>query len=156
MNENKTDNFDRIFSGFNPENKHSLLPILQLIQKEYGMISVDHAVKVAKFLKVTTNKVYSVASFYDYFTFDHTSSLKIKICKGFTCHSKGSQALKEAIENRITKLNIDSLNLKKKVKLIDCSCKGHCNNSPIVQLNDSIILNANIESINNQIDEYFE
>lgn len=156
MNSNQPLEVESLFSGFTPGNKNSLLPLLQLIQENFGMISKENAVKLAEFLNVTTTKVYSVASFYDYFTFVEKHELEISVCKGFSCHSKGNETLKLDIDAKVSDLSRENSKLKQKLLVNFCSCRGQCNNSPVVKFNDEILLNSTEELISEKIKEYFD
>lgn len=156
MNSNQSNEIESLFSGFVPGSKHSLLPLLQLIQDNYGMVSKEHAIKLADFLNITTTKVYSVASFYDYFTFNEKHDLEVSICKGFTCHTKGNETLKAEIDSKVNELSREIQKINQKVNINFCSCRGQCKNAPVVKFNDSIILNATSDIVNEKINEYFD
>ncbi len=47
----------------------NLIPLLQLYQRETGYISQEAVEEIARYLKVSENHVYGVASFYSQFNF---------------------------------------------------------------------------------------
>ena len=53
-------------------NKRNLLPILQQVQDELGYISEKAVEDISKFLKISENEIFGVASFYKHFKFVET------------------------------------------------------------------------------------
>jgi len=56
------------------KNKRNLLPILQRVQDELGYISEKAVEDISKFLRISENEIFGVASFYKHFKFVETES----------------------------------------------------------------------------------
>ena len=52
------------------KHKKNLIPILQAVQSQFGYVSKMNMDRIAKFLDITLNEVFSVASFYTQFKFE--------------------------------------------------------------------------------------
>lgn len=60
----------------------SLIPIMQDIQAEYRYLPGELLTYVAKQIGVTETKAYSVATFYENFSFEAKGKYVIKVCDG--------------------------------------------------------------------------
>ena len=76
--------------------ERSLIPIIQDIQEEYRYLPPELLTYVAKEIGITEAKAYSVASFYENFSFEEKGKYIIKICDGTACHVRKSIPVKEA------------------------------------------------------------
>ena len=75
----------------------SLIPIMQDIQAEYRYLPGELLKYVADEIGVTRSRAYSVATFYENFSFDAKGKYIIKVCDGTACHVRKSQPVKDAI-----------------------------------------------------------
>ena len=74
----------------------SLIPIMQDIQAEYRYLPGELLKYVADEIGVTRSRAYSVATFYENFSFDAKGKYIIKVCDGTACHVRKSQPVTEA------------------------------------------------------------
>ena len=68
----------------------SLIPIMQDIQAEYRYLPAELLSYVAKQIGITEAKAYSVATFYENFSFEAKGKYVIKVCDGTACHVRHS------------------------------------------------------------------
>ena len=64
----------------------SLIPIMQDIQAEYRYLPGELLTYVAEQIGVNEAKAYSVATFYENFSFEPKGKYVIKVCDGTACH----------------------------------------------------------------------
>ncbi|UCH84602.1 MAG: NAD(P)H-dependent oxidoreductase subunit E, partial [Candidatus Latescibacterota bacterium] len=57
------DKCESIFAGFDGD-PGDLIPILQRIQEEDGFVSEESVARISRFLRISENQIYGVASFY--------------------------------------------------------------------------------------------
>ena len=74
----------------------SLIPIMQDIQAEYRYLPAELLTYVAGQIGVTEAKAFSVATFYENFSFEPKGKYIIKVCDGTACHVRKSIPVKEA------------------------------------------------------------
>lgn len=116
----------------------SLIPIIQDIQAEYRYLPPELLSYVAKKIGITEAKAYSVATFYENFSFDQKGKYVIKVCDGTACHVRKSLG----ILDRLYK----DLNLSKEKHTTDdmlftvetVSCLGACGLAPVLMVNDDV------------------
>lgn len=116
----------------------SLIPIMQDIQAEYRYLPGELLTYVAKEIGVKEAKAYSVATFYENFSFEPKGKYVIKVCDGTACHVRKSIPILEGLYKE--------LGLGKKKHTTDdqlftvetVSCLGACGLAPAVMVNDEV------------------
>jgi len=81
--------------------RSDLIAILQEAQEKFGYLPQDVMQRVAKFLHLTDNMVYGVATFYAQFNFIPTGRKKVTVCRGTACHVRGGARILREVERRL-------------------------------------------------------
>ena len=102
--------------------ERSLIPIIQDIQEEYRYLP----------------KAYSVASFYENFSFEPKGKYVIKVCDGTACHVRKSIPILEALykELGLNEHKHTSDDMLFTVETV--SCLGACGLAPAITVNDEV------------------
>ena len=116
----------------------SLIPILQDIQSEYRYLPGELLSYLAGKIGVTEAKAYSVATFYENFSFEPKGKYVVKVCDGTACHVRKSAPVLEAFRRE--------LGLSEKKHTTDdmmftvetVSCLGACGLAPTVMVNEQV------------------
>lgn len=116
----------------------ALIPIIQDIQSEYRYLPPELLNYVAKQIGITEAKAFSVATFYENFSFEPKGKYVIKVCDGTACHVRKSMPVKEAM--------MKELGLSHKKHTTDdmlftvetVSCLGACGLAPTLTVNDEV------------------
>lgn len=116
----------------------SLIPIIQDIQTEYRYLPAELLSYVAGKIGITEAKAYSVATFYENFSFDPKGKYVIKVCDGTACHVRKSLSILERLYK--------DLGLSKEKHTTDdmlftvetVSCLGACGLAPVLMVNDDV------------------
>ena len=126
------DDFSGIFDGF-AGREADLISILLRIQDRFGHVSQDAVRRVARFLRVSENRVYGVASFYSAFTFTEPGERTVKVCNGTACHVNGGRNIRNALR---WELGVPSgqTSADKRFSLKRGNCLGCCTLAPVVQV----------------------
>ncbi len=116
----------------------SLIPIMQDIQAEYRYLPPELLSYVAKQIGITEAKAYSVATFYENFSFEAKGRYVIKVCDGTACHVKHSGPILEALwkELGLSKKKHTTDDMMFTVETV--SCLGACGLAPTMMVNDKI------------------
>ena len=128
---------DEIIEHYGPK-AASLIPIMQDIQAEYRYLPGELLTYVASKIGVTEAKAYSVATFYENFSFEAKGKSVIKVCDGTACHVRKSVPVKEALMKEL------GLNAKKHTTddmmftIETVSCLGACGLAPVMTVNDEV------------------
>jgi len=125
-----------LFSGYQGE-EGDLIPILQRVQEKQGYISEEAVRRISRFLKISENQIYGVASFYSQFRFTEPGRNSIKVCLGTACHVRGGQILIDAVERELD-ISPGETTACGRFDLQRVACLGCCALAPVVQINDDI------------------
>ena len=116
----------------------SLIPVMQDIQGVYRYLPGELLTYIAKEIGVKEAKAYSVATFYENFSFEQKGKYVIKVCDGTACHVRKSVPVKEALMKEL------GLNAKKHTTddmmftIETVSCLGACGLAPVMTVNDEV------------------
>lgn len=125
-----------IFSGCQGE-EGDLIPLLQRVQEQHGFISEEAVEHISRFLKISGNQIYGVASFYSQFRFTVPGRNSIKVCLGTACHVRSGQILLDAVERELD-ISPGETTVDGRFDLQRVACLGCCALAPVVQINDDI------------------
>ena len=94
--------FDDIVSRY-PEGKQksALLPILHLVQAEFGWLSAPAMDKVAEYLKIQDIEVYEVATFYSMYFMRPQGKYMLEVCRTGPCCLVGAEKVMDHIEQKL-------------------------------------------------------
>ena len=81
--------------------KSALLPILHLVQAEYGWLSTDAMDKVAAYLQIKPIEVYEVATFYTMYFLKPQGKYALEVCRTGPCCLVGAERIMKHIEQRL-------------------------------------------------------
>ena len=126
----------KIFSGFKGE-PYELMPILLKIQEKDGFISEETIRQTSRFLKISENQIYGVATFYPKFRFTEPGQKSLKVCMGTACHVRGGNFLSDAIGWKLG-ITIGQTTEDKHFDFQRGTCLGCCTLGPVVQINKDI------------------
>ena len=116
----------------------SLIPVMQDIQAEYRYLPGELLIYTAHQIGVPDARSYSVATFYENFSFEPKGKYVIKVCDGTACHVRKSMPILEELQKQ--------LGLGKKRHTTDdmmftvetVSCLGACGLAPTLMVNDEV------------------
>lgn len=128
--------YEEILSTFKGE-EGDLIAILLRIQEEFGYISEDAVQRIARFLRMSENQVYGVASFYSKFRFSEPGVTMIKICMGTACHVHGGKFLSDAVGWKLG-VSIGQVTGDRRFDFRRANCLGCCALAPVVQIDNRI------------------
>jgi NADH-quinone oxidoreductase subunit E len=132
----KQSKYDKIFSGFKGA-ESDLLPILLRIQEKDGFISEESVRQISRFLRLSENQIYGVASFYPKYRFTEPGRKSVKVCMGTACHVKGGKFLSDAVSWKLG-ITIGQTTTDKQFEFQRGTCLGCCTLGPVVKIDDKV------------------
>lgn len=143
---------DEIISRYEREQK-SLIPIMQDIQAEYGYLPAELLSYVAEKLGITEAHAYSVATFYENFSFEPRGKYVIKVCDGTACHVRHSTPILETLwkELGLSKKKHTTDDMMFTVEVV--SCLGACGLAPTLMVNEQVHPSMTPEKVLELIEE---
>ncbi|MCR5687481.1 MAG: NAD(P)H-dependent oxidoreductase subunit E [Lachnospiraceae bacterium] len=118
--------------------KESLIPIMQDIQAQYRYIPPELLQYVAKCIGVTEAKAYSVATFYENFSFDSKGKYVIKVCDGTACHVRKGTLILERLKAELGLSDGKNTTDDMLFTVETVSCLGACGLAPVMTVNDVV------------------
>lgn len=146
--------FDEIVSRY-PEGKQksALLPILHLVQAEYGWVSAPAMDKVADYLGIQDIEVYEVASFYSMYFLRPQGKYVLEVCRTGPCEIVGAQRIMDHIEEALGvkegDVTADGLFSWRGVE-----CLAACGYGPVLQIGPEYTFYENLT--NESVDKLIE
>ena len=126
---------ERTMQSFNYQS-HGLIEILSTAQKAYGYLSEELLSYISKSLHIPLAKVYSVATFYDEFTFDVQASTECLVCTGPTCSAAGANQVLEEVCRHTGTSETGGVSKDGKYRVQRVACLGLCDHAPAVLVNE--------------------
>ncbi len=118
------------------ENKSSaILPILKIIQEDYGYISEDAIEELSEILDIKKGEIMEVISFYTMLKTSPEGKYHIQVCKNVVCYMNGGKELIDYLETEYS-VKPGGFSKDKKFSLSLVECIGQCEIAPAVQIND--------------------
>ena len=116
----------------------ALIPIMQDIQTQYRYLPGELLSYVASQIGITETKAYSVATFYENFSFEAKGKYVIKVCDGTACHVRHSAPVLEALwkELGLSKKKHTTDDMMFTVETV--SCLGACGLAPTIMVNEQV------------------
>lgn len=131
------DKTDEIIASYGKEARF-LIPIIQDIQNEYRYLPPELLSYVAVKLHINEAKAYSVATFYENFSFDAKGKYLIRVCDGTACHVRKSMSILEQLykETGLSAQKKTSDDMLFTIETV--SCLGACGLAPVLTVNDMV------------------
>ena len=81
--------------------RSNLVPILLKVQEIEKYLSPEAITEISRFLDISENDIYSVASFYTQFRFTRPADHTIKVCLCTACYLRGGERILESVEREL-------------------------------------------------------
>lgn len=125
---------------------HSLVQILQAAQEIYGYLPEQVIDVIASELGVSTERIFSVATFYSQFTFNPKGKYAVSVCLGTACYVKGAGEIYSKIKEKLG-VEDGGTTLDGKFSLDACRCVGACGLAPVFSINEDVYGNVTPDQI---------
>ncbi len=139
--------------GIYGDERNSLLPILQEIQRNEQYLSDEAMVEVARKLDISSADVYGKATFYTFLDTVPRGKFIIRVCKTIVCDMHNKNQIIETLEN-LLKIKVGETTLNRKFSLLYTNCLGWCHKGPAMLINDEVYTELTPEKVREIITEY--
>ena len=146
--------FDDIVSRY-PEGKQksALLPILHLVQADFGWVSAPAMDKVADYLHLLDIEVYEVATFYSMYFLSPRGKYVLEVCRTGPCCLVGAEKIMDHIQQKLGvkegEVTPDGLFSWRGVE-----CLAACGYAPVLQIGPEYTFYENLT--NESVDKLIE
>ncbi len=129
-----------------------LVPVLQRVQGAEGYLSPGAVRSVSRWLKISENEIYGVATFYAQFRFTQPGKHHIRVCLGTACHVRGGEQMLDVLERRLD-IRPGETSADDKYDLERVACLGCCALAPVISIDDRIYSQMSVLKLQRLLDE---
>ncbi len=137
---------DDILSRYREGSHESLIPILQDVQEMEGYLSENAIVQIGSFLRMSTTKIYGLATFYDRFRFFPCGKVHLRICNGTSCFINGATSVINAVREELG-VEPGQTTRDGRFSYELTACMGGCNEGPVICTDDNYYTHVRSEDI---------
>lgn len=155
---------DAIIAHYPVSKRSATLPLLHLIQEEFGFISDEHAAWIARKLELEPIHVLEVLTFYPMLRREPAGRFHIRVCRTLSCAMAGSYRLMEKFAEEVgidlSKAKHDNGHahfLKSPCgtfSLEFAECLASCGTAPVCMVNDDFYEGVDPENPKPILDSY--
>lgn len=114
-----------------PDPTGYIIAILHEVQSHYNYLPQEALLYVAKRIKVPITRLYSIATFYHFFSLEPKGRHQVQVCLGTACHVKGSEKLLHELERQLGVKEGETTD-DMQFSLGAVRCIGACSLAPVV------------------------
>jgi NADH-quinone oxidoreductase subunit E len=129
-----------------------LIPVLQRVQALYGYLRPEAVRSISRWLKISENEIFGVATFYAQFRFHPPGHHHVRICLGTACHVRGGEQILLTAQERLGVVTGETT-ADGKYDLERVACLGCCALAPVVAFDDKIHSQVSVLKIQRILDE---
>jgi len=117
-----------------PKKEAAILPVLHLIQQEFGAITGDEERTVAALLDIKPIRVREVVTFYTMFRQQPQGEYLLQVCSNLSCTLAGSERLVDFMKRRLG-VGVGETTADRRFTLVTVECLGACDQAPCMMIN---------------------
>ncbi len=129
-----------------PDRNSAMLPAIHLIQDEFGWVPPEAVKQLAKLINTTSNKIYSVLTFYTMFRTEPVGHYHIQVCRNVSCSLMGAKKIIDHISHQL-KVKPGETTPDGKFTFSLVECLGACGTAPVMMINDTYYENLTEKKI---------
>ena len=134
-----------------PTTQALVLPVLWMVQEQFGYVSEAHMKEVAGLLQVTEAHILGVVTFYTMFQSRPVGKHHLEVCTNVSCLLKGSGRIMEHLEHRL-KITEGETSEDRRWTLSEVECMGSCGTAPMMAVGEEYYENLTPEKVDKIID----
>lgn len=115
-----------------------VIAILQAIQERYRYLPREVFPRVSRRLGLSEAKIYSVATFYENFSFEPKGRNVVKVCDGTACHVRRSLPILARIRQDLALFDGQATTPDLSFTVETVACLGACGLAPVLTLNGRV------------------
>jgi len=114
-----------------------LIPVLQKVQEIHGYLRPEAIQSVSRWLKISENEIFGVATFYAQFRFHPPGRHHLRICLGTACHVRGGEQILLTAQERLGVATGETTG-DGEYDLDRVACLGCCALAPVVAVDEKV------------------
>jgi NADH-quinone oxidoreductase E subunit len=136
-----------------PDTKSAILPSLYIAQREFGWLSEEALLSVARALALPEAMVRGTASFYSMFKHSPVGRHLIQLCTNVSCMILGAERLVDFLKNKYD-IEPGGTTGDDRFSLVIMECIGACGTAPAMLVNTDFHENLTEQKIEEILEKY--
>ena len=133
----EADRLMSVFLGDHPGGTERLIPLLHRLQEDLGHVPIAVQERVAERLGLSPIQVFSVMSFYHFFTLTPRGRYPLKVCMGTACFVRHANGLLETLQD-VLKIKVGECTPDGLFSLEQVRCLGACGLAPAMMVGSEV------------------
>ena len=129
-----------------------LIPALQRAQNLAGYLRPETIRLISRWLRISENEIFGVATFYAQFRFHPPGRHHVKVCLGTACHVKGGEQILITARQRLG-VDVGGTTADGEYDLDRVACLGCCALAPVVAFDSKIHSQMSVLKVQKILDE---
>jgi NADH-quinone oxidoreductase subunit E len=130
-----------------------LIPVLQRVQYIQGYLRPEAIRIVSRWLKISENEIFGVATFYAQFRFHPPGRHHLRVCLGTACHVRGGEQILLTAQQRLG-VDTGETTPDGEYDLDRVACLGCCALAPVVAFDEKVHSQMSVLKIQRILDEH--
>jgi len=130
-----------------------LIPVLQRVQDIQGYLRPEAIRIVSRWLKISENEIFGVATFYAQFRFHPPGRHHLRVCLGTACHVRGGEQILLTAQQRLG-VDTGETTPDGEYDLDRVACLGCCALAPVVAFDEKVYSQMSVLKIQRILDEH--
>lgn len=131
----------------------ALIPVLQRAQEIVGYLPSVVQQHISKGLGVPESEVFSVVTFYSFFTMVPRGKYMIRVCLGTACYVRGGQRIVQKLQQELG-VRIGSTTEDRLFTLETVRCIGCCSLAPVMLVGQDVHLQLDPKTVVDALEPY--
>ena len=133
--------------------KEEIIQILRHVQEHFNYIPRKVQIRLSQLLDITLSEIYSIVTFYTFFSLKPKGKYQISCCKGTACYVRGADRVIEKLSEYL-KIKPGDTTDDGLFSIDILRCLGACGLGPVIMINDDIYARIKPENISEIISRY--
>jgi len=133
--------------------KEEIIQILRHVQEHFNYIPRKAQVRLSQLLGITLSEIYSIVTFYTFFSLKPKGKYQISCCKGTACYVRGAEKIIEKLTERL-KIKPEDTTDDGLFSIDILRCIGACGLGPVMTVNDDVYARLKPEDVSRIISIY--
>ena len=130
-----------------------LIPVLQRVQDIHGYLRPEAIRSVSRWLKISENEIFGVATFYAQFRFHPPGRHHLRVCLGTACPVRGGEQILITAQQRLG-VGTGETTPDGEYDLDRVACLGCCALAPVVAVDEKVHSQMSVLKIQRILDEH--
>jgi NADH-quinone oxidoreductase subunit E len=136
-----------------PYAQAACIDALRIVQQHRGWISDEAVRDIASELKMSSEEVDSIATFYTRIYRKPVGKNIILVCDSVSCMMMGYESIYQHISEKLS-IHFGETSSDGRFTLLPISCLGDCDHAPALMINDDLYNNLTISTIDEILQKY--